>query len=465
MERLEISVINSSVCEQIVDYRIDADTYKKEYLCEEKILQKLKSKPIEEIITSIQNFGAYSLCNEINFTEDGIPFLMTQNVRDNFINWDNVRHVDKRSHELLHKSHCKKNQVLITMAGEYLGKSAVYDKDFVCSSNQAIAKLTLKDDYYPYYVSTFINCKYGQNQISRFRTRTGQPNINMGLIKKLLIPYMSKDFSMKIERSVLEVQQILKQANNMYNEATIILENDLGIDMSSCNTSSITTKTFSECFSKAARLDAEYFQPKCYKVLEQLNAKETLGNLCNLYDKTFIPNDDADYQYIELANIGRSGEIDGVEVTHGSELPTRARRLVRKGQIIVSSVEGSIESCALITDEYDGAICSTGFYVIDSNNYNSETLLVLMKSSAIQFLLKRACSGTILPNISKDEFLSIPLPAIESGTQEEIKRKISEVYAYRNKGINLLETIKESVEMAIEQGEKVAIKWLDSKIK
>ena len=133
MERLEISIINLSICQSVLDLRIDASTYKKIYLQEEALLKSRAAERIGTIITSIQNFGAYSLCNEINFVDDGIPFLMTQNVRDNYIDWSGVRNIDDKSHNLLYKSHCLKNQVLITMAGEYLGRAAVYNKDFICS--------------------------------------------------------------------------------------------------------------------------------------------------------------------------------------------------------------------------------------------------------------------------------------------------------------------------------------------
>ena len=85
LERLEISIINLSICQSILDLRIDASTYKKIYLQEEALLKSRAAEMIGTIITSSQNFGAYSLCNEINFVDDGIPFLMTQNVRDNYI--------------------------------------------------------------------------------------------------------------------------------------------------------------------------------------------------------------------------------------------------------------------------------------------------------------------------------------------------------------------------------------------
>ena len=186
--------------------------------------------------------------------------------------------------------------------------------------------------------------------------------------------------------------------------------------------------------------------------------------LCNLHDKTFVPKDKEVYSYIELADVGQSGEISDVEMQYGRDLPSRARRMVKSGQVIVSSVEGSLQSCALITDEYDGALCSTGFYVLDSDKINGETLLVLFKSELIQALMKQRCSGTILTAISKDEILSMPLPMIDGSVQKEIASKVQESFALRKQSKQLLEYAKQAVEMAIEQGEEVALEWLKEKI-
>ena len=87
---------------------------------------------------------------------------------------------------------------------------------------------------------------------------------------------------------------------------------------------------------------------------------------------------------------------------------------------LISSIEGSLQSCAIITEEYDGALCSTGFYVLSPRIINSETSLVLFKSSAIQALLKRACTGTILTAMNKDEFMAINLPVINKDIQNKI---------------------------------------------
>lgn len=165
-----------------------------------------------------------------------------------------------------------------------------------------------------------------------------------------------------------------------------------------------------------------------------------------------------------MSNIGRTGEIEGVEIVSGDELPTRARRKVRTGQVIVSSIEGSLQNCALIPPEYDEALCSTGFYVLDSDFINPETLLVLFKSEPIQSLMKQRCSGTILTGITKDEFLSMPLPKIDSEVQEQIATIVQQAFSFRKQSEQLLDYAKEAVELAIEQGEDVAMAWLKDKV-
>lgn len=80
-------------------------------------------------------------------------------------------------------------------------------------------------------------------------------------------------------------------------------------------------------------------------------------------------------------------------------------------------------------------------------------------------LLKRSCSGTILTNITKDEFLQLPLPDVSQITQNTIKDKVSMAFQLRGKSKELLEFAKQSIELAIEKDEATAIAWLEAKIK
>lgn len=205
-------------------------------------------------------------------------------------------------------------------------------------------------------------------------------------------------------------------------------------------------------------------QPKYDEIVKAIKSYtggcDTLGNLVKSRDKNFTPLDKAEYKYIELSNIASNGEITDCMVEEGQDLPSRARRKVAKGDVIVSSIEGSLSSIALIEKEYDEALCSTGFHVINSKHLNSETLLVLLKSMVGQLQLKKGCSGTILTAINQDEFKQIILPIISDKTQKTIQQKITESFNLRKQSKHLLECAKSAVEIAIEQDEDVAIKWL-----
>ena len=141
-------------------------------------------------------------------------------------------------------------------------------------------------------------------------------------------------------------------------------------------------------------------------------------------------------------------------------MPTRARRIVATGDVIVSSIEGSLDSCALVTEEYNEALCSTGFYVVRSSFFNPETLLVLFKSKPIQMLMKKGCSGTILTAISKNELEKIPLPLITEDVQKQIAQKVQQSFSFRSESKHLLKLAKQAVEIAIGEGEETALKFL-----
>lgn len=462
MDGLECSEVWLSDCEKIIDFRIDANTYKKDYVKTSKKLEDLHAYTIESQMKSIQNFGAYSLCNEINFVEQGIPFLVTHNIRHNYIDWNNIKYVDEKSHKILKKSHCHTNQVLVTMAGEYLGRSAVYDVGFISSSNQAIAKITFSADENPYFISTFLNTKYGQNQINRLKTITGQPNINMGLIKALLIPPASPIFANAIEGIVRQCTECMQNSKQIYAQAEQLLLDELGMINFSLSEEKVSIKNFSDSFGTSGRFDAEYYQTKYEQIEKALLEPQCVGQCCKLFDSNYIPSEKMEYKYIELSNIGTRGDIDNVDTIVGLDLPSRARRKVKTGQVIVSSIEGSLNSCAIITQEYHNALCSTGFFVIESDNINSETLLVLFKSPPMQSLMKKRCSGTILTAISKDEFLHLPLPTIKLETQNKIAVKVQESFSLQKVSKELLESAKQAVEMAIEKDEQTAMDWLSN---
>ena len=240
---------------------------------------------------------------------------------------------------------------------------------------------------------------------------------------------------------------------SLYKDAENKLLDELGLKGWRPNNAPVNIKQLKESYLASGRLDAEYYLPKYEDytsfIRKYKNGADVLGNICTLNEKNFNPLDNSEYKYIELSNIGNSGEITGCTISIGAELPSRAKRLVHTNDVIVSSIEGSLQSVALVTDDYDKAICSTGFYVVKSETINPETLLVLFKSEPMQNLLKQGCSGTILTAIGRNELQNIVMPKIRNEVQTEIATYVQKSISLRNEAKQLLESAKLRVEDAI----------------
>lgn len=353
-----------------------------------------------------------------------------------------------------------------TNSYEFVGRTGIYYYNGVDQTYASyLVRLNPDNDYIlSEYLVAFLSSKYGVADIKRrARQSINQTNVNPEEVKEIKIPLICKPLQKLIKECFISANQLRISAADEYDMAESILAHAFDLSLQKEDAITFSVKTLDESFSLTGRLDAEYYQPKYANYIDALKTAYTVQTICSLNDKNFIPDENVEYDYIELANVGNTGDISNVEKFWGKELPSRARRQVKTGQVIVASVEGSLQSCALITEEYNNALCSTGFYVLDSDILNSETLLVLFKSEPIQALLKQRCSGTILTAITKDELLSMPLPQIDVTLQKEIAIKVQESFVQRRKSELFLEYAKRAVEIAIEQDEETAMKWLKEK--
>ena len=472
MDGLEAVEIDLSVCKGIIDFRIDANTYKKEYVRAAIMLQSLNVKSIEDLMVSIQNFGAYSLCNLIEFTDAGIPFLMTQNVQHNYIDWSNLRHIDEKSHLILHKSHCKKEQILVTMAGEYLGRVAVYDKCFICSSNQAIAKITLKSGVSPYYISTFLTSRYGQTQIQRFKTITGQPNINMSLIKSLIVPLFSTQLYATIEDTVMLALQYRNKAVDQYKGAEALLLSALNYQPI-VQTQGYSEKSFSTSFEATGRLDAEYYQPKYDQLFTTLAAFTTnsLGGSDGIADfrKSIEPGSESygeeGIPFVRVSDITKFG-ISMPEIKLPIDIVEHPEALFPKKDSILFSKDGSV-GIAYKMEEDAQFITSSALLqltVKDTEKVLPDYLTLVLNSPVVQLQADRAASGAVIQHWKPSEIQRVIIPVLDMSEQKKISQMVQQSFSLRRQSEQLLDYAKEAVELAIEQGEDVAMAWLKDKV-
>ena len=458
---MQYSVVDyQSIVEASHSLRFDAEFFRPDYLQVQRRLEAIGSCRLIDFQANIRHPKEIKR----NYVDDGVLLLRGQNVRPLSIDLtSNPVYISEEDAERLKENTIHYKDILIMRSGANVGQCAIYleNNNAISMSDTLIIRSGTLN---PFFLAIFLNTKYGTALIERGKYGSAQPHIAPPFLHQIPVPNL-ENLPPVIEKIYLESKDLTELSKIRYAETQTLLLSELGlIDWQPKHRLAFTTDYAS--MQRAERIDADYYQPKYDDIISAiksyLSGWGTVTNQVHLKDSNFKPEPEMEYRYIELADIGSSGEIKDCMIKQGQALPSRARCKVNIGDVIASSVEGSLESIALVTEEYDNALCSTGFHAIKSDVLNSETLLVFLKSSAGQLQLKKGCSGTILTAINREEFGRIVIPFIKTDKQAEIQQKVIKSFNLCKHAKDLLECAKRAVEIAIEQDEQTAINWLES---
>lgn len=134
---------------------------------------------------------------------------------------------------------------------------------------------------------------------------------------------------------------------------------------------------------------------------------------------------DYEFDYISLSDV--DSDDFRIETTRQvfATAPSRARRIVKKGDILMSTVRPNLQGFSLIRNEVKDLIASTGFAVITANKCNNEYLFQYLFSSGIERQFYQLLVGSNYPAINSSDVrkLKIPLPSLPE--QKAIARVLS----------------------------------------
>ena len=158
-----------------------------------------------------------------------------------------------------------------------------------------------------------------------------------------------------------------------------------------------------------------------------------------------------EFDYVDIGSVNLEKGIEKYEHMVFKDSPSRARRIVKKDDIIVSTVRTYLKAIAVIPDKED-IIVSTGFAVLTPRNINSRFLAYLTKSDYFVNLVSANSEGVSYPAINSSVLinLKILIPPDEEQTKigNYLDKEISEIDKITEKiseNINLLEEYKTSL--------------------
>jgi type I restriction enzyme S subunit len=146
--------------------------------------------------------------------------------------------------------------------------------------------------------------------------------------------------------------------------------------------------------------------------------------------------------YVDIASIDNKNYlINEVKKSTVEELSTRARRVLKKGYIIYSTVRPYLKNIAIIEDELPNFIGSTGFNVFKPINSNIKYLFYFLLNPDLNKMYEEMMVGFNSPSITNDQFENTLFPLPPLHVQEQIVAKLEELMAFCD---GLEQSIKES---------------------
>ena len=139
---------------------------------------KIKLRDLCSVITkgtTPSNIGA-------EFTKTGINYIRSEMVTaSKYISSTGMLYISKETHEKLKRSQLQAGDILFSMAGVYLGKTAILrDEDVPANTNQAVALIrTIPEKCYRDYIYYFLNNPTIIKSVNTITSQSAQPNINL----------------------------------------------------------------------------------------------------------------------------------------------------------------------------------------------------------------------------------------------------------------------------------------------
>lgn len=140
--------------------------------------------------------------------------------------------------------------------------------------------------------------------------------------------------------------------------------------------------------------------------------------------------------YIDISSINRdSKQVTDATKIAGSEAPSRARQLVQRNDVLVSTVRPNLNAVAQISDDFDGATASTGYCVLRprKDSLDSSYLFHWVRTPIFVELMVQQATGASYPAVNSKivKASKIPLPPLEE--QRRIARILDKADALRQK--------------------------------
>ena len=326
-----------------------------------------------------------SQLHQSDYTAEGIPVIMPTDITDGRVCPESVARVSEATANRLSRHKVKLRAVVLPRRGEITKRAFIRNEQegWLCGSGCLKIEMNGKA-LVPEFLYYFMDQAHIVQWLVQHAVGTTMLNLSAGIVNELPVRYPS-----------VEVQRLIAEVLTAYDE---LMENN--------------RRRMALLEEAARQLYAEWFVRLRYPGHARTRRADTLpkgwtrrplGEVADVNRETLGSSFQGELEYVDISAVtpGRIAETTRYDF---ADAPSRARRVVRHGDIIWSCVRPNRRSHAVIWNPEPNLIVSTGFAVLTPKTLPTSYLYEATTTDAFVRNLENRARGAAYPAVVARDF-------------------------------------------------------------
>lgn len=445
------------------------------------VCKKFGFSSLENAVTTF-NVGLTTAATAF-YRDEGVLFLRGENVFEEGLKLGSSTYVPEEKHGEWRSSQVFPGYIVINLVGNIGDACLVPDEIPAAQINRALGRIVCNDEIAPArYVLEFINSRLGKWQLIRHSQGGMQRRFNHPDAYHVKLPIIENSAALELllnrlgeikllHASLLEkingIRRRSAEATGRHVDALFSKELGLFAFIERSRALFFTIQADSTC-----RIDVPANHPDYTGLVEQIKASKNSGSLLDLVEASedrFNLEDHLgeEVRYLAIGDIdGISGSIIEPQRMLAEELPSRARRSIHAGDILVGIAGASTGTENMVvfpvTHEQEGWVATTGFLVLrPRDGVEISYICALLKAPFVLRQIRALLTSPAMPTISDADFVKLAVPVTNSDARERTLNEISKFLKEDQQLTIQLSQVSEQIEQLLSEAKSNIFDLLD----
>jgi hypothetical protein len=257
-------------------------------------------------------------------------------------------------------------------------------------------------------------------------------------------------------KDLMAAWQTRRAAVEKLDQARALITKAAGFDHYDLKKKNLTFETSFEKVKGNLRYDVEFYQPihdEMESIMEESNCVKA-ADVAEINEMKIDPTEypKSVFRYVDIDTVDTEiGDYEAASIL-GYEAPDRARRKPQNGDIILSTVRPNRNAVAMMNDNCDNLVVSTGFAVVTPTEIEPSVLFAILKTEPIFMQIVRKARNAMYPAVRANsaDILDIFIPELSTNVHQ-VKDAITQSITLLQQSNLLLEQLLKSAEMTLQE--------------